>query len=345
MRTISSSAVPTPEGEGDGRNFWGLVDLSSGFSAQAEKRKANRDASRRFRNRQHEELLRYRKRRVIDLEERLTAQQDEIQGHVETIRRQSEKIRSLVQQRDNYRAELDLYHDRFGSLSKLPPRSPSLYSLPSCLLPMAEKNVAVSSTKPADESPKQLGHTGPISGRSHCFLFSQLPTRSRKSEAFIPINKDGERLDPWYQWYDPPSLDAFSEYHGRVMVDKLCNSWHLSGECGDTSCEYDHSDASDTIIDVLRYTLLRDPCPKARECRSSKCYFGHICQKPYCKAAESRQCRFNYRAHTMDLQVHQWVAPVENPDAQHELISGFSLGSTPGTDQTAAKIEKPQNTI
>ncbi|KAJ6187552.1 hypothetical protein N7519_002460 [Penicillium mononematosum] len=62
-----------------------VLDMRSGSSSQAEKRKANSDASRRFRN---------RKRNEMQLEQRLNAQQEEIQRNVETVRRQSEELRS-----------------------------------------------------------------------------------------------------------------------------------------------------------------------------------------------------------------------------------------------------------
>ncbi|KAJ6140589.1 hypothetical protein N7470_010385 [Penicillium chermesinum] len=68
-----------------------FVDLKSGSSSQAEKRKANSDASRRFRN---------RKRNEMQLEARLTAQQDE--------------IRALLQQRDHYRSERDFFREQLS---------------------------------------------------------------------------------------------------------------------------------------------------------------------------------------------------------------------------------------
>lgn len=106
-----------------------VLDLKSGSSSQAEKRKANSDASRRFRN---------RKRNEMQLEQRLNAQQDEIQRHIETVRRQSEEIRSLVQQRNHYRTERDFFRDQLGrsmSLSQLPPRPPSPPSAKPSLYP------------------------------------------------------------------------------------------------------------------------------------------------------------------------------------------------------------------
>ncbi|KAJ5579845.1 uncharacterized protein N7459_005830 [Penicillium hispanicum] len=113
-----------------------VLDLKSGSSSQAEKRKANSDASRRFRN---------RKRNEMQLEQRLSAQQDEIQRHMETVRRQTEELRSLAQQRDHYRAERDFYRDHLGrsmSLSQLPPRPQSPRAAQPILLPAAETPAA-----------------------------------------------------------------------------------------------------------------------------------------------------------------------------------------------------------
>lgn len=186
------------------------------------------------------------------------------------------------------------------------------------------------SAKPADESPKQLWSAPTIVGRSQEFLFTHLPPISLKSQDFIPVNKDGERVDT----YCPhPSPDAMDEYHRRAKEHKVCNSYHLSGECGDMSCQYDHSDVSDTIVEVLRYILRQHPCTQAGSCRSIKCYMGHLCQKPNCKAVKSWQCRFNHRAHTIDLQVSQWVSPVEHSEGEQSSSSGDSNEDTfsPGT--------------
>ena len=129
-----------------------VLDMRSGSSSQAEKRKANSDASRRFRN---------RKRNEMQLEQRLTAQQDEIQRSVETARRQNEEIRFLIQQRDHYRSERDFYRDhldRTMSLAALPPRPSSPRPAQSTLLtaegvtptwPGADAARSVSGTQPA----------------------------------------------------------------------------------------------------------------------------------------------------------------------------------------------------
>lgn len=123
-----------------------VLDLKSGSSTQAEKRKANSDASRRFRN---------RKRNELQLEQRLTTQQDE-------IRRQSDEIRALIQSVDHYRSERDFYRDHLGrsmSLSSLPPRPPSPRAVHATGLSPVE-SATVSAWSGADAA---RGHAGPPS--------------------------------------------------------------------------------------------------------------------------------------------------------------------------------------
>ncbi|KAJ5544183.1 hypothetical protein N7494_005462 [Penicillium frequentans] len=183
-------------------------------------------------------------------------------------------------------------------------------------------------------SPKPLWSSPAVVGRSQEFLAATLPTHSLEFEEYIPINKDGDRLDT----YCPhPSPEAFAEYHRRAKRHRVCNSFHLSGECGDMDCQYDHSHVSNTIIEVLRYILLQHPCSRAGACRFIKCFWGHICQTPNCKAIKTFQCRFNHRTHSLDLQVAQWVASVENARADDDrdyqsIISSESFQSQPPSD-------------
>ncbi|KAJ5294174.1 hypothetical protein PENANT_c028G09936 [Penicillium antarcticum] len=135
-----------------------VLDMRSGSSSQAEKRKANSDASRRFRN---------RKRNEMQLEQRLTAQQEEIQRSMETVRRQSDEIRSLIQQRDHYHSERDFYRDQLSRTipqASLPPRPPSPRSSQPALVPNADpagpttwsgadSGRSVSGTQPAQAGP------------------------------------------------------------------------------------------------------------------------------------------------------------------------------------------------
>ncbi|KAF7184353.1 hypothetical protein CNMCM7691_005105 [Aspergillus felis] len=96
-----------------------ILDLKSGSSSQAEKRKANSDASRRFRN---------RKRNEMQMEQKITAQQDEIRKQQEALHKQAQEIRELMQQRDYYRSERDFYREHVTRLvppGQLPARPPS----------------------------------------------------------------------------------------------------------------------------------------------------------------------------------------------------------------------------
>lgn len=180
-----------------------------------------------------------------------------------------------------------------------------------------------SSPKHSDDSPKQLWSSPTVVGRSEDYLRSMLPLPSIKTEEFIPVNKDGDRIDPYYAH---PSPEAFEEYHARAKEHKVCNSYHLSGECGDMSCMYDHSDVSNVIVDVLRYMLLQHPCTRAGACRSIKCYMGHLCQKPGCKAVKSWQCRFNHNAHVLDLKTARWDVPSDQSELDQWSVSDVSIG-------------------
>ena len=186
-------------------------------------------------------------------------------------------------------------------------------------------------SKPADESPKKLWSSPTIVGRPLELFATALPSKA-EAEDYIPVNKDGDRLDA----YCPhPSADAMDRYHCRAKEAKVCNSYHLSGECGDMSCPYDHSDVSDSIIEVLRYLSLQHPCTKGGACRSIKCYLGHICQKPNCKAVKSWQCRFNHRAHILDLNTDKWITPIEQNDDENSpspSISDESIGGMSSRD-------------
>ncbi|KAL4885548.1 hypothetical protein BJY04DRAFT_214343 [Aspergillus karnatakaensis] len=92
------------------------MDFKSGSSSQAEKRKANSDASRRFR---------HRKKHEADLEQKNTALQDELRKKDETIQKQADEIRTVMEQREFYRSERDYFRDQASHLVQLPARPTS----------------------------------------------------------------------------------------------------------------------------------------------------------------------------------------------------------------------------
>lgn len=157
-----------------------------------------------------------------------------------------------------------------------------------------------------------------------------LPRVNSKSQEFIAINKDGERIDTYCPM---PSQEEWEIYGKRTKRHKLCNKYHLGGECGNLSCEFDHSPIDSACLNVLTNIMRQHMCTRAAGCRSIKCYLGHHCQKDNCKG--TKPCKFNRQGHTLDLQVSQWVIPIE-----HEEESPVSEEIS-----EANSVTDPNNTI
>lgn len=182
---LSSSLIPC------------VLDLKSGSTSQAEKRKANSDASRRFRN---------RKRNEMQLEQRLTSQQDEIERQMDSLRRQTDEIRFLIQQRDHYRTERDFFRDHLGrsmSLSSLPPRpsSPSL--------PVDTGNWSAEASRPAPNAPPAQAPRILDTGRPQASWpgspasYSPAPPAGRSLAPPGPPPVSGTPLPPFQAWSRP----------------------------------------------------------------------------------------------------------------------------------------------
>jgi hypothetical protein len=143
-----------------------ILDLKSGSSSQAEKRKANSDASRRFRN---------RKRNEMQMEQKITAQQDEIRKHQEALHKQAQEIQELMQQRDYYRSERDFYREHITRLvppGQLPARPPSPQAYRSIPEREAETTWSAAETRGA------MNATGGSPGKSAALnAVSGLPVR------------------------------------------------------------------------------------------------------------------------------------------------------------------------
>lgn len=136
----------------DHSSLWGMipcmVDTKSGSSSQAEKRKANSDASRRFRN---------RKRNEVQMEQKITAQQEEMRKQAEILHRQTHDLRALFQEREYYRSERDFYREQLGRV--IPPgQLPARPASPRALLSAVEKPT----TDRGNESVWQHGTTAPL---------------------------------------------------------------------------------------------------------------------------------------------------------------------------------------
>lgn len=130
------------------------LDLKSGSSTQAEKRKANSDASRRFRN---------RKRNELQMEQKITAQQEEMRKQADILQQHAQEIRTLTQERDYYRRERDSYREQLGRFippSQLPARSVSPRPLSSAVEKSTDngnESVWKHSTAPSTTLPDPAG--------------------------------------------------------------------------------------------------------------------------------------------------------------------------------------------
>lgn len=125
-------------------------------------------------------------------------------------------------------------------------------------------------------------------------------------ENCIAVNQDGDHLDVHIP---QPSNEEWTMYTQRTKQHRPCNRYHRGGECGDLSCEYNHSDIDDVSLKVMRYIMLQYPCPRGPRCDNDKCYLGHFCQKPGCTG--QKPCRFNSYAHRDDGETDEldiaWV--------------------------------------
>lgn len=118
----------------------------------------------------------------------------------------------------------------------------------------------------------------------------------------IPVNQDHQRLGPYQASISSQEQYAFK---ARVAIQKLCNSFHLTGRCksGD-DCPYDHRAASLAEIKCLKHVNRNNPCQRKGACRNLQCLNGHICQKSDCKySGGSTFCKLPPAVHNEDLNL------------------------------------------
>ncbi|KAH7135903.1 hypothetical protein B0J11DRAFT_519510 [Dendryphion nanum] len=138
-------------------------------------------------------------------------------------------------------------------------------------------------------------------------ISSTLP--SSTVPGFIPINKDGQRLDAYIR---TPTSQEWAVYNNRFHKQKPCNNFYLRRACKTTNCPFDHSNLESEARHTLEYVLKCNPCPKKGECRSADCFYGHICQKDNC-TGQSKGCRMKHPMHTVDPKLLRMV-PMEKDD-------------------------------
>jgi hypothetical protein len=105
-------------------------------------------------------------------------------------------------------------------------------------------------------------------------------------------NSRGERIDAIIN--PPPSL----VYAQRDK--KLCNPFHILGECSYINCTYDHGKRLDErAIEARRLLARQKRCLAGLQCRDEKCLAGHQCPDRACARIGSG-CRFPREMHGVD---------------------------------------------
>lgn len=167
------------------------------------------------------------------------------------------------------------------------------------------------------QAPAESSQTSqaPLGDRSR--ISSVLPEES--VPGFIPVNKNLQRLDPYYP---QPSAHDWKAYNTRFHKAKPCNAFHLEGSCTSYDCKFDHSELDAQVRRVLEYLVKRTPCPRKSECRRKLCIFGHLCQKEDCKGPKStgqKKCWFKPDQHYSleDCRPMSWV-PIEEEEQEEE---------------------------
>jgi hypothetical protein len=157
-----------------------------------------------------------------------------------------------------------------------------------------------------------------MKAREQNYYATFLPKMGPNSQGSIAINKDGERIDTYCPM---PPQEEWEAYYRRAKRHKLCNKYHLGGECGNLSCDFDHSPIEPTCLNVMMFIMRQHLCPRGTGCRSTNCYLGHICQKDGCRG--TKPCKFSRQAHLLDIQDVQWLTPIEHED-EYPVSEGSS---------------------
>jgi len=90
----------------------------------------------------------------------------------------------------------------------------------------------------------------------------------------VAVNKSNQRIDLNLPRAPPTSSHDFKT---RTQLKKLCNDFHLQGNCRNNDCPYDHAPIDDGVYLALRFKARSLPCIEGSSCRKHDCYAGHHC--------------------------------------------------------------------
>ncbi|KAL8904692.1 MAG: hypothetical protein Q9171_006960 [Xanthocarpia ochracea] len=127
-----------------------------------------------------------------------------------------------------------------------------------------------------------------------------LTTRRPVYPGPVLLNKNEERVD---EYLGTQSETAEANLDARIYSgNKLCNVYHLRGECEAPKCPYSHEPAlqGEELI-ALALRARHTACQAASRCRSTRCVFGHLCPQGY-NCTRGKTCYFK-KVHYVDPQV------------------------------------------
>ncbi|KAF2098174.1 hypothetical protein NA57DRAFT_57340 [Rhizodiscina lignyota] len=103
----------------------------------------------------------------------------------------------------------------------------------------------------------------------------------------IAVNKYGGRVDPKLS---PATAEAQQAYRLRIAQHgKLCRYFHLTGDCLQIPCPYDHNPVPEGVLHVMRLYFLNQQCLHGELCRKLRCVFRHTCERADCKGCSLKK--------------------------------------------------------
>lgn len=128
-----------------------------------------------------------------------------------------------------------------------------------------------------------------VDDEHHSFATLTLPIRR---EYLVLQNNRGQRID---EPLNPPQTLVHAQKN-----KKLCNAYHILGECPFPKCTFLHGNALDERgVEARRWIARLTPCSVGLQCRDAKCFLGHQCPDKVC-ARIGKSCRFPRELHNMD---------------------------------------------
>jgi hypothetical protein len=101
-----------------------------------------------------------------------------------------------------------------------------------------------------------------------------------------------------------PQDECFEKFNAYKSRGRSCLKHHLGEGCDEAGCSYDHSEAGENVLSVLRFIMQTSvACSDRGACRRVNCCFGHGCSKEGCG---DKGCRFKADTHDVDQEIHHW---------------------------------------